>query len=66
MTMDRTVGAGKLVQFAVKPLHLQPVGQLLRPWPISYLDEGIVDQLVGDVLSPQLGSQPVVPVEIDL
>ena len=64
--VDRTAGAGQLIRFAVKPFDVQRVGQLLRSVPKGDLDEGIVHQLVGDVLPAQFGSQPVVPVEIDL
>ena len=50
----------------MEPFHRQPIGQLLGSWPIGDRDEGIVRQLVGDVLPAEFGGQPVMPVEIDL
>lgn len=66
VAMDGAVGAGKLVELAVETFHLQAVGQLLRPLPIGDLDEAIVHEFVRNVPPAQLGSQPVVAVEVDL
>src|SRR5262249_7544352 len=47
--VDRTEAVCHLIQPAVQPLDLQPVGDVLRSLPVGDLDERVVDQAKTDV-----------------
>jgi hypothetical protein len=66
LAVDRTIRLGKLVQLRVKPFDLEPVRQLWCALPTGDLDEGVVHQLLRDLLPAQPGGQPVGAVEVDL
>jgi hypothetical protein len=63
---DWTETTGKLVQFPVQTARFPGVGDLLSPFPIADLAEGVIHNLAGDPLALQLQGQPVVPVAVDL
>ena len=50
----------------MKPLDLQPVGDLLGTVPVGAFHQRIVDQLEVDLALVQHAGQPTMPVEVDL
>ena len=64
--MDGAEAAGKQIEFAVPPLDLQAVGDLVCAVPIAESGEGVVEHREADALWAQLGGQPVRALEVDL